>query len=272
MTITHNTEINLSELKQLMISCENNIRSLLESAVILHPTHPQNAIPLTILAFEETYKLSKISNCIKNRKNMTKREWSKLTNYGSHGKKLTGFFVEALESFKKMEPSVYEQTAKQLNKVSALNYRESYENVISDEDYILNNLKKIQTIKLDSFYRGWDFEKNRITDITKTYNLHELHILSTYLFDLTQYFFREVLLNHKYLVSFHIQISKNINTMFNDPLWKASEEYFKKINEKNYSKITNIGKIMLETYPEKLPEKYTPKKPKNKESIKPEKK
>ncbi len=50
--------------------------------------------------------------------------------------------------------------------------------------------------------------------------------------------------------------------MLNDPLWLSSEEYYNKIKEKNYSKIINVGKIMLETYPEKLPEKYVPKKSK----------
>jgi len=74
----------------------------------------------------------------------------------------------------------------------------------------------------------------------------------------------DVLLNYKYLVHYQITIDKNHNIMFQDPLWKECEEYFKRIKESNYSRIVNIGKVMLETYPEKLPEKYTPKKHKKK--------
>ena len=111
-------------------------------------------------------------------------------------------------------------------------------------------------------YRGWDFKDERITDITKVYDFKQLQFLSVYLFDLVKHFFIDVLLNHKYIVSFHINIDKSINTMLNDPLWLSSEEYYNKIKEKNYSKIINVGKIMLETYPEKLPDKYVPKKSK----------
>jgi len=151
-------DIKIANLKELFKVCEKNIRGLLKSAEVLHQSIPQKSIPLIILALEETYKLNRLSKYITSKKNMNKDEWDKLLQYGSHGKKIRGFFQDALDEYKKMKPSVYSQVAKQFNTISELNYKESYDDAITDEDYILNSLNKLQIIKLEK--TNYRYNKN----------------------------------------------------------------------------------------------------------------
>ena len=158
---------------------KRQIELLLESSNILSSENKFSiALTLTILAREELSKLDLIENCIDKRINLSKKEWMKITKYGSHKEKLQGLIKNAKKRVEESGPEVYKWTQDNIEKFGYGEIKNNYEDAVKIDPSISANLGIMNFIKQDSWYLDWNWENSSWKILTKMFDKKQIESMA----------------------------------------------------------------------------------------------
>ena len=110
------TGISLSKLEAGFGIGVNHIQEMLDSSKILFDTkHYTMSIVTSVLVLEEITKIAEISEHIRSKKSISKKEWNKLSGSWSHSTKLTKLVEDAQNKVIEMGEE-HHQRVEELNK------------------------------------------------------------------------------------------------------------------------------------------------------------
>lgn len=139
---------------------KQHIKSLLKNSELLYDKKRYlAAIPLAVLAYEETAKLRVIVKHILSNKGITKKEWIELSRSkkkkSSHKRKLSKLYEDAREEITKDGMSKYYRSSAFLIDTGALPPHKTYSQAIQENPLVVKTLEQFDRVKQDCFYLDW---------------------------------------------------------------------------------------------------------------------
>lgn len=177
---------------------------------------------------------------------MPKSEWIGLIKGGTHREKIKGLFKEDQLAFLNIDL----ERDKMFDKIT--HGKSHKKNIKKIQDYIkknfsqfLDELEKLQDMKLDALYVGWNFVSHNVKSLTRTLSSNELAIAAGYICDIVYAVVLSMELEYSYLSGGKFAYPEDTLNQLSDALGNMN----KRFDTDLYKQIGAVFISILKKYP-----------------------
>lgn len=235
---------------------KHQVESLIASSILVFDQkHYSVSIGLSILAYEEVYKMQKFLFVLENKTGIKKEDWDAITKgtkeprKNSHEVKYERSYLDRKKVL--LDKGISEHlVTEDLMKKLYNNYQyRSFKEKTESNPIVLERLKSLNLIKNACFYLDWRFND---WDIFTKVAKEERKALAEFLLWLVQLSYYHAMLDKNHHAITNDENSEDFLAYTNDPLFKKSMELENKLKTKSFKKTVILAMKVLDNYRSRL--------------------